>query len=82
MSLYSIFERLPLLSVFISLYLFFSAVYTIYIFNRVAFSRLFSKSFDSNISNINKQEFYILLILVVFIVILGIYITLILDSLY
>ncbi|PMD19996.1 hypothetical protein NA56DRAFT_533430, partial [Hyaloscypha hepaticicola] len=64
-SLYGVFERLPLLSVFTSSFIVFSIVYTIYIFNRIAFSESFSKFFEVNISDINKREFFILFILVI-----------------
>ena len=37
MSLYGVFERLPLLGVFASTSIVFSAAYTIYMFNRIAF---------------------------------------------
>jgi NADH-ubiquinone oxidoreductase chain 4 len=82
MSLYGVFERLPLLGVFASSSIIFSAAYTIYMFNRIAFGGSFSKYFKVNIPDLNKREFYILLILVVFTVILGIYPAPILDGLH
>jgi NADH-ubiquinone oxidoreductase chain 4 len=82
MSLYGVFERLPLLGVFASSSIVFSAAYTIYMFNRIAFGGSFSKYFKVNIPDLNKREFYILLILVVFTVILGIYPAPILDGLH
>jgi len=82
MSLYGVFERLPLLGVFASSSIVFSAAYTIYMFNRIAFGGTFSKFFEANISDINKREFYILLTLVVLTVILGIYPAPILDGLH
>ena len=82
MSLYGVFERLPLLGVFASSSIVFSAAYTIYMFNRIAFGGTFSKFFEDNINDINKREFYILLILVILIVILGIYPAPILDGLH
>ncbi len=82
MSLYGVFERLPLLGVFASSSIVFSAAYTIYMFNRIAFGGSFSKFFDANISDVNKREFFILFTLVLFTVILGIYPAPILDGLH
>lgn len=82
MSLYGVFERLPLLGVLASSSIVFSAAYTIYMFNRIAFGGSFSKFFEANISDLNKREFFILLTLVLFTVILGIYPAPILDGLH
>ena len=82
MSLYGVFERLPLLGVFASSSIVFSAAYTIYMFNRIAFGGSFSKFFEANISDVNKREFFILLTLVVLTVITGIYPVIILDGLH
>ena len=82
MSLYGVFERLPLLGVFASSSIVFSAAYTIFMFNRIAFGGSFSKFFIVNIPDLNKREFLILLILVVFTVVLGIYPAPILDGLH
>jgi len=82
MSLYGVFERLPLMGVFASSSIIFSAAYTIYMFNRIAFGGSFSKFFNVNIIDVNKREFYILLVLVVFTVVLGIYPAPILDGLH
>jgi NADH-ubiquinone oxidoreductase chain 4 len=82
MSLYGVFERLPLLGIFASSSIVFSAAYTIYMFNRIAFGGSFSKFFEVNISDINKREFFIIFTLVVFTVILGIYPAPVLDGLH
>jgi NADH-ubiquinone oxidoreductase chain 4 len=82
MSLYGVFERLPLLGIFASSSIVFSAAYTIYMFNRIAFGGSFSKYFEANISDVNKREFFILLTLVAFTVILGVYPAPILDGLH
>ena len=82
MSLYGVFERLPLLGVFASSSIVLSAAYTIYMFNRIAFGGSFSKFFEANISDVNKREFFILLTLVIFTVVLGIYPAPILDGLH
>lgn len=82
MSLYGVFERLPLLGVFASSSIIFSAAYTIYMFNRIAFAGSFSKFFLVNIPDLNKREFFILFTLVVFTVALGIYPAPVLDGLH
>ena len=82
MSLYGTFERIPLLGVMASSSIVFSAAYTIYMFNRIAFGGRYPKDFTATIPDINKREFYILFILVVLTVILGIYPSIILDGLH
>jgi NADH-ubiquinone oxidoreductase chain 4 len=82
MSLYGVFERIPLLGMMASSSIILSAAYTIYMFNRIAFGGSFSKDFRGNIPDVNKREFYILLTLVLFTVILGIYPAPILDGLH
>ena len=82
MSLYGAFERLPLLGVFASLSIIFSAAYTIYMFNRIAFGGPYSKYFEFNIPDLNKREFSILISLVVATVVLGIYPMGIIDGLH
>jgi NADH-ubiquinone oxidoreductase chain 4 len=82
MSLYGTFERVPLLGIFASSSIVFSAAYTIYMFNRIAFAGSFSKYFKFNIPDLSKREFSILLILVLFTVIFGIYPSPILDGLH
>jgi NADH-ubiquinone oxidoreductase chain 4 len=82
MCLYGTFERLPLLGALASSSIVFSAAYTIYMFNRIAFGGSFSKFFEVNISDVNKREFFILLTLVVFTIILGVYPAPILDGLH
>ena len=73
MSLYGAFERLPVLAGFASLSIIFSAAYTIYMFNRIAFGGPYSKYFEFNMYDLNKREFYILIGLVITTVVLGIY---------
>ena len=82
MSLYGIFERMPISGVLASLSIIFSAGYTIFMFNRIAFAGSFFQFFWENyIPDLNKREFNILLILVLFTVILGAYPAVILDGL-
>jgi len=82
MSLYGVFERLPLLGIMASSSIVFSAAYTIYMFNRIIFGGSFSKYFTANISDVNKREFFMLLALVVFTIVLGIYPAPLLDGLH
>ncbi len=82
MSLYGVFERIPLLGVLASSSIVLSAAYTIFMFNRIAFGGSFSKYFEANIVDINKREFYMLFTLVLFTVVLGIYPAPVLDGLH
>ena len=66
LSLYGAFERSPILGVLASSSIVFSAAYTIYMFNRIAFAGSYSKFFKVNIPDLNKREFTILLTLVYF----------------
>ena len=82
LSLYGIFERLPLLGIFASTSIILSAAYTIFMFNKIAFAGSFSRFFNVNIPDLNKREFFILLPLVLFTVIFGIYPSPILQGLH
>jgi NADH-ubiquinone oxidoreductase chain 4 len=82
MSLYGTFERSPLLGAFASSSIVFSAAYTIYMFNRIAFAGSFSRFFKFNIPDLNKREFIMLFTLVFFTVLLGVYPAPILDGLH
>nr|QBP39517.1 NADH dehydrogenase subunit 4 [Bacidia sp.] len=80
MSLYGIFERHVIFGVLASTSIVFSAAYTIYMFNRIAFGGWYSKFFELNIPDLNKRELYMLLTLIIFTVLLGIYPALVLDG--
>lgn len=82
MSLYGTFERLPIMGALAASSIIFSAAYTIYMFNRIAFAGTYSKYFDVNILDINKREFYILFTLVTLTIIFGVYPSPILDGLH
>jgi NADH-ubiquinone oxidoreductase chain 4 len=82
MSLYGTFERLPILGIFASSSIIFSAAYTIYMYNRITFGGSYSKLFLFNIPDLNKREFYMLLTLVVLTITFGVYPTPILDGLH
>jgi len=82
MSLYGVFERLPILGVLASSSIVFSAAYTIYMFNRISFGGSFTKFFEESISDVTQREFFLLFTLVSFTVVLGIYPSIILDGLH
>jgi len=82
LSLYGSFERLPLLGIFGSSSIVFSAAYTIYMYNRISFGGVLSRFFTVNISDLNKREFNLLLTLVILTVILGVYTVPLLDGLH
>jgi NADH-ubiquinone oxidoreductase chain 4 len=82
MCLFGSFEKLPMLGVFASSSIILSAAYTMYMYNRISFGGYYSNYFFINIFDVTKREFYILLILVLFAVILGIMPAPILDGLH
>nr|AYE67611.1 NADH dehydrogenase subunit 4 [Annulohypoxylon stygium]AYE67639.1 NADH dehydrogenase subunit 4 [Annulohypoxylon stygium] len=82
LSLYGVFEKLPLLGVLASSSIVFSAAYTIYLFNRISFGGSFSLFFQENFIDLTKREFFILLTLVFFTVLFGIYPNFILDGIH
>lgn len=82
MALYGSFERLPVLGAFASLSIIFSAAYTIYMYNRIAFGGAYSKYFELSIPDLNKREFMLLVVLVISTILLGIYPNVILDGLH
>ena len=82
MSLYGVFERFPLLGLISSSSIVLSAAYTIFMYNRICFGGTYSKLFKINIPDISKREFSILIILILFTIILGIYPSPILDGLH
>jgi NADH-ubiquinone oxidoreductase chain 4 len=82
LSLYGAFEKLPLLGALASSSIVLSAAYTIYMFNRISFGGKYSKLFKVNVPDLNKREFFILFVLVLYTVILGIYPIPVLDGLH
>nr|YP_009450168.1 NADH dehydrogenase subunit 4 [Clonostachys rosea]AOG66146.1 NADH dehydrogenase subunit 4 [Clonostachys rosea] len=73
MSLYGIIERLPILGVLAATSIVFSAAYTIYMYNRISFGGSFTKLIQLGLVDLNKREFLLLFILVIFTVVLGVY---------
>ena len=82
MSIYGVFERMPLLGILASSSIIFSAAYTIFMYNRIAFGGSYSIFFKENLRDVNKREFVMLLIFVIFTVLFGIYPSPILDGLH
>ena len=83
MSLYGVFERLPIAGILASSSIVFSAAYTIFMFNRIAFAGSTSKYYwYQYLPDLNKREFFMLTVLVLFTVLLGIYPSIILDGLH
>ena len=82
MSLYGAFERMPILGILASTSIVLSAAYTIFMYNRIAFGGSYSVYFVENIGDVNRREFILLLVFVVFTVLFGIYPAPILDGLH
>lgn len=82
MSLYGTFERIPFLGIFASSSIVFSAGYTMYMFNRIAFAGSLSQFLKYNIPDLTQREFNILIILIILTVAFGIYPAPILDGLH
>lgn len=82
MSLYGTFERVPFLGLLASSSIVFSAAYTIFMYNRIAFGGIFSSYFFKYLFDLNKREFVLLTCLVIFTVLFGVYPAPILDGLH
>jgi len=82
LSLYGVFERSSLFGVFASSSIIFSAAYTIYMYQRIAFGGVYSRMFAFSIPDLTKREFTVLLLLVVPTVLFGIYPAVILDAVH
>ena len=81
LSLYGVFERSSLYGVFASSSIIFSAAYTIYMYQRIAFGGAYSRMFTVVMPDLTKREFTILMILVVITFGLGFYPASVLDGL-
>ena len=82
MSLYGVFERMPILGVLASSSIVFSAAYTIFMYNRIVFGGSYSVYFKDNIGDVTRRDFIMLLIFVILTVLFGIYPAPILDGLH
>ena len=82
MSLYGVFERMPILGVLASTSIVFSAAYTIFMYNRIVFGGSYSIYFIENIGDVTRREFIMLLVFVILTVLFGIYPAPILDGLH
>jgi NADH-ubiquinone oxidoreductase chain 4 len=82
MSLYGVFERLPLAGALSSSSIVFSAAFTIYMFNRIIFGgALNMEHWGKYSTDLNLREYVILFTLVIFTVSLGIYPAIVTDTL-
>jgi NADH-ubiquinone oxidoreductase chain 4 len=81
LSLYGIFERLPLLGAFASSSIVLSAAYTMYMFNRIVFGGKYSKYFNRYMSDLTRREFSIVGLLLLLTVLLGVYPAPLIDGL-
>ena len=82
MSVYGVFERMPILGVLASSSIIFSAAYTIFMYNRIAFGGSYSVYFVENIGDVTRREFIMLLTFIVLTVLFGVYPAPILDGLH
>jgi NADH-ubiquinone oxidoreductase chain 4 len=82
LSLYGAFERLPVAGALACSSIVFSAAYSVYLFNRVAFGGSFSLYFKENLLDLNRREFFMLFVLVFFTALLGVYPSILLDVLH
>jgi NADH-ubiquinone oxidoreductase chain 4 len=82
MSLYGAFERLPLAGALACSSIVFSAAYSIYLFNRIAFGGSFTLYFQENIFDLNRREFFMLFVLVFFTIFLGVFPSILTDVLH
>jgi NADH-ubiquinone oxidoreductase chain 4 len=82
LSLYGAIERLPILGVIACSSIVLSAAYTIFMFNRIAFGGALSAHLISNIPDLSKREFVMLMSLVIPTLLFGIYPAPILDGLH
>nr|QUL58717.1 NADH-ubiquinone oxidoreductase subunit 4 [Aspergillus japonicus] len=82
MSLYGVFERMPILGILASSSIVFSAAYTIFMYNRIVFGGSYSIYFRENIGDVTRREFIMLLVFVILTVLFGIYPAPILDGLH
>ncbi|BBI41166.1 NADH dehydrogenase subunit 4 (mitochondrion) [Monascus purpureus] len=82
MAVYGVFERMPILGLLASSSIIFSAAYTVFMYNRIAFGGTYSVYFVENVGDVTRREFIMLLIFVIFTVLFGIYPAPILDGLH
>lgn len=82
LSLYGAFERMPVLGILASSSIVFSAAFTIFMYNRIAFGGSLSSFFAINIQDLNKREFVMLFTLVALTVLFGVFPSPILDGLH
>ena len=81
LSLYGIFERLPIIGAFACSSIVLSAAFTIFMFNRIVFGGYYSPYLNM-LSDLNRREYFMLFFLVAFTILLGVYPAPILDGLH
>lgn len=77
-SLAGAFQCYPYVTALASLSIFLSAVYSIYLFNRISFGQW--SSYLQPVLDVSRQEFHVLLPLLIFTIFLGVYPNIVLDS--
>nr|YP_007507078.1 NADH dehydrogenase subunit 4 [Ceratocystis cacaofunesta]YP_009704217.1 NADH dehydrogenase subunit 4 [Ceratocystis fimbriata]YP_009710369.1 NADH dehydrogenase subunit 4 [Ceratocystis albifundus]AFO38091.1 NADH dehydrogenase subunit 4 [Ceratocystis cacaofunesta]QEN73780.1 NADH dehydrogenase subunit 4 [Ceratocystis fimbriata]QFX74871.1 NADH dehydrogenase subunit 4 [Ceratocystis albifundus]WPM94741.1 NADH dehydrogenase subunit 4 [Ceratocystis fimbriata]WPM94794.1 NADH dehydrogenase subunit 4 len=83
MSLFGIIERLPVIGIIAATTIVFGAAYSIFLYNRIAFGGSYTKHiFEQNVFDVDKREFLLLFVLVALTVILGVYPSIIFDTLH
>jgi NADH:ubiquinone oxidoreductase subunit 4 (subunit M) len=82
LSLYGAFERLPVLGALACTSIVFSAAYTFFLYNRIAFGGKLSSHFTCNVPDLTQREFVLLISLIIPTILFGIYPSVILDGLH
>jgi len=82
LSLYGTFERLPIAGILACSSIVFSAAYSMYMYNRIAFGGSYSRYFDFSITDLSRREHYSLLWLTLLTFFLGLYPSVVLDGLH
>jgi len=82
LSLYGAFERLPVVGALACSSIVFSAAYSIFLYNRIAFGGALSSYLSCNIPDLTKREFVMLIALIIPTVLFGIYPGPVLDGLH
>jgi len=82
LSLYGAFERLPILGALASSSIVFSAAYSFFLYNRIAFGGTLSPYFAASLPDLTKREFVLLIALIIPTILFGIYPNPLLDTLH
>nr|AZB86620.1 NADH dehydrogenase subunit 4 [Endoconidiophora resinifera]AZL93773.1 NADH dehydrogenase subunit 4 [Endoconidiophora resinifera]AZL93790.1 NADH dehydrogenase subunit 4 [Endoconidiophora resinifera]AZL93804.1 NADH dehydrogenase subunit 4 [Endoconidiophora resinifera] len=83
MSIFGVIERMPVIGMIAATTIVFGAAYSIFLFNRVAFGGTYTKLLhEENVFDVNRREFLLLFVLVALTVMLGVYPSVIFDTLH